>query len=192
MTFSQLKSGSSVHVLEITGTFKKNTVYNLGTVVSVSNPYDEPLPPNQFTMQPIQRRRLVDVLIACDGEQKKLSVSEDKTITTDNSIGLTIATDKSQIVDMVKQSYTSCKAKKEAASKYDEEMKRCEDILKILNISDITTTSVTKDFKELDELKNEVKELKQLFQNAINVVRPEIKHDTPKPAEPEPIEASEI
>lgn len=180
MTFSQLKPGSSVHVLEITGTFKKNTVYNLGTTVSVSNSYDEPIPPNQFTMQPIQRRKLVDIVIACDGEQKKLSVSEDKTITTDNSIGLTIATDKNQIVDMVKQSYMSCKIKKEAASKYDEEMKRCEDILKLLNVAD-NPVVIPKDFKEFDELKNEVKELKKLIlENTLANVHPELKTETPE------------
>lgn len=54
MTFSQLTSGTRIHVLEITGTFKKNTTYSLGTVVSVSKPYDEPMPPTQFPM-PMQK-----------------------------------------------------------------------------------------------------------------------------------------
>lgn len=36
MTFSQLTSGTNIHVLEITGTFKKSTTYSLGKVVSVS------------------------------------------------------------------------------------------------------------------------------------------------------------
>lgn len=105
------------------------------------------------------RRKLVDLVISCDGEQKKLSVSEDKTMMTDSTIGLTIATDKTQIVDMVKQSYNDCKVKKESVLKYDEEMRRCEDILKLLNTTPDITTNVTKDFKELDELKAEVKEL---------------------------------
>ena len=112
------------------------------------------------------------------GEQKKLSVSEDKTMMTDSTIGLTIATDKTQIVDMVKQSYNDCKVKKESVLKYDEEMRRCEDILKLLNTTPDITTNVTKDFKELDELKAEVKELKQLLQN-VTTVRPEIKIETP-------------
>ena len=51
-------------------------------------------------------------------------------------------------------------------------MRRCEDILKILNVNSDITTNVTKDFKELDELRAEVKELKQLLQN-ISTVRPE-------------------
>lgn len=178
MTFSQLTSGTNIHVLEITGTFKKSTTYSLGKVVSVSKPYDEPLPPGQFPMPMQTRRKLVDLVIACDGEQKKLSVSEDKTIMTDNSIGLTVATDKELIVDKVKQSYNDCKIKKESVIKYDEEMRRCEDILKLLNTTPDITTNVTKDFKELDELKAEVKELKELLQN-ITTVRPEVKKDIP-------------
>ena len=119
---------------------------------------------------------------SCDGEQKKLSVSEDKTMMTDSTIGLTIATDKTQIVDMVKQSYNDCKVKKESVLKYDEEMRRCEDILKLLNTTPDITTNVTKDFKELDELKAEVKELKQLLQN-VTTVRPEVKIETPSSEE---------
>lgn len=98
------------------------------------------------------------------------------------SDGLTIATDKTQIVDMVKQSYNDCKVKKESVLKYDEEMRRCEDILKLLNTTPDITTNVTKDFKELDELKAEVKELKQLLQNVITV-RPEVKIETPSSEE---------
>ena len=48
MTFFQLTLGIRIHVLEITGTFKKNTTYSLGTVVSVSKPYDELMPPTFF------------------------------------------------------------------------------------------------------------------------------------------------
>lgn len=150
----------------------------LGTVVSVSKPYDEPVPPTQFPMPMQNRRKLVDLVISCDGEQRKLSVSEDKTMMTDSSIGLTIATEKSQIVNMVRQSLDDCRIKKESLSKIDEEMRRCEDILKILNINSDITTNVTKDFKELDDLKAEVKELKQLLQN-VSAVRPEVIKNTP-------------
>lgn len=55
-------------------------------------------------------------------EKRKLSVSEDKTMMTDSSIGLTIATEKSQIVNMVRQSLEDCRVKKESLSKIDEEM----------------------------------------------------------------------
>lgn len=70
------------------------------------------------------------------------------------------------------------KCDKESLSKIDEEMRRCEDILKILNINSDITTNVTKDFKELDDLKAEVKELKQLLQN-VSAVRPEVIKNTP-------------
>lgn len=95
-----------------------------------------------------------------------------------NTFGLTIATEKSQIVNMVRQSLEDCRIKKESLSKIDEEMRRCEDILKILNINSDITTNVTKDFKELDDLKAEVKELKQLLQN-VSAVRPEVIKNTP-------------
>ena len=75
-----------------------------------------------------------------------------------------------------------CKVKKESVLKYDEEMRRCEDILKLLNTTPDITTNVTKDFKELDELKAEVKELKQLLQN-VTTVRPEVKIETPSSEE---------
>lgn len=175
-------SGASLPVfISVSGsvsTAKKNTTYSLGTVVSVSKPYDEPMPPTQFPMPMQNRRKLVDLVISCDGEQRKLSVSEDKTMMTDSSIGLTIATEKSQIVNMVRQSLDDCRIKKESLSKIDEEMRRCEDILKILNVNSDITTNVTKDFKELDDLKAEVKELKQLLQN-VSAVRPEVIKNTP-------------
>lgn len=68
--------------------------------------------------------------------------------------------------------------------KIDEEMRRCEDILKILNVNSDITTNVTKDFKELDELRAEVKELKQLLQN-ISTVRPEENNIDPPTEEKE-------
>ena len=85
---------------------------------------------------------------------------------------------------MVKQSYNDCKVKKESVLKYDEEMRRCEDILKLLNTTPDITTNVTKDFKELDELRAEVKELKQLLQN-ISTVRPEENNIDPPTEEKE-------
>ena len=178
MTFSQLTSGTKIHVLEITGTFKKNTTYSLGTVISVSKPYDEPLSPTQYQMPMQSRRKLVDLLISCDGEQKKLSVSEDKTIMTDSTIGLTIATDKTEIVNMVTRSLNEYKIKRNSLSKIDEEISRCESILNLLNTNSDITTNVTKDFREFDDLKAEVKELKQLLQN-VSVVRPEINNTNP-------------
>jgi hypothetical protein len=45
ITFAQLNIGDPIHVLEITGTFKKSTTYYKGTVMNMSKVYDEPLSP---------------------------------------------------------------------------------------------------------------------------------------------------
>nr|DAE94982.1 MAG TPA: hypothetical protein [Caudoviricetes sp.]DAH97738.1 MAG TPA: hypothetical protein [Caudoviricetes sp.]DAJ18240.1 MAG TPA: hypothetical protein [Podoviridae sp. ctY3D12]DAN87427.1 MAG TPA: hypothetical protein [Caudoviricetes sp.] len=44
MLFNQLTTGDNVYIVEVVGTFKKTTEYNIGSVVSVSKVYDEPLP----------------------------------------------------------------------------------------------------------------------------------------------------
>lgn len=88
------------------------------------------------------------------------------------------------IVITVQSMNEDCRIKKESLSKIDEEMRRCEDILKILNVNSDITTNVTKDFKELDELRAEVKELKQLLQN-ISTVRPEENNIDPPTEEKE-------
>lgn len=95
MLFSQLKIGDHVHVLEVLGTFKKTTVYSLGSITQVSNPYDEALPQGQFPIPGQSRRKLVDVFISCNGESKKLSVPAERSIINDTSIGLTVATNRS-------------------------------------------------------------------------------------------------
>ena len=166
--FGELSSGALIHVLEITGTFRKSTTYSLGTVISVSNSYDEPLQPGQFPMPNTPRRKLVDLVISCDGEQRKLSVSEDKSIMSDPTIGLTIATDKQAIADKVRQTYNECRIKKESLAKYDEEMKRCESILKTLNEDSDLTTNVAEDFKKFNNLREEVKQIKNLLQEVMN------------------------
>jgi hypothetical protein len=44
MLFNQLKTGDNVYIIEVIGTFKKTTEYNIGQVLNVSSTYDEPLP----------------------------------------------------------------------------------------------------------------------------------------------------
>ena len=172
LNLTQMNADNRLSICQQTNTLQNAITSGFNTLS------DEPVPPTQFPMPMQNRRKLVDLVISCDGEQRKLSVSEDKTMMTDSSIGLTIATEKSQIVNMVRQSLDDCRIKKESLSKIDEEMRRCEDILKILNVNSDITTNVTKDFKELDDLKAEVKELKQLLQN-VSAVRPEVIKNTP-------------
>lgn len=110
--------------------------------------------------------------------------NKDAINTLSTNLNCDVKSIKSQIINMVRQSLEDCRIKKESLSKIDEEMRRCEDILKILNVNSDITTNVTKDFKELDELRAEVKELKQLLQN-ISTVRPEENNIDPPTEEKE-------
>lgn len=91
MLFNQLKTGDSVYIIEVIGTFKKTTEYNVGSVVSVSGAYDEPLPTNQFPMPNQPRKKVVDVTIQCNGESRKFTIPENKSVITDTNLGLTIS-----------------------------------------------------------------------------------------------------
>lgn len=177
ITFSQLSIGDPIYVLEIIGTFKKSTNYFAGNIVSVSKVYDEPLPPQQFPMPNQNRKKLVDIVISCGGEQKKLTVEEGKSLINDTQLGLTVATDKQHIVNMVKSSYNEYKAKKEAVARYDEEMTKCEAILKQL---DYTQKEPEKEDPRIQELQDQVRELKDLIKQASNMVPPQMKQMLPQ------------
>lgn len=168
MLFDQLKIGDHVHVLEVLGTFKKTTVYSLGSITQVSSVYDEPLPQGQFALPGQNRRKLVDIYVSCNGESKKLSVPSDKSIINDSSIGLTVATDKTEIANMVRQNYNEFKAKKEAAAKYDEEMDKCKAILDQLDaeVEQQVTTNSVDNSKEINDIKNEITDIKNTIAEA--------------------------
>lgn len=148
-----------------------------GTVMNVSKVYDEPLPPQQFPLPNQNRKKLVDITIGCDGEQKKLSVEENKSIVTDGAVGLTIATDKQQIITMVKNNYNEYKAKKEALAKYEEEMNKCDAILKQL---DYQEENLKQEDPRIKELQEQVAELKGLIKQAGNMVPPQMKQMLPQ------------
>lgn len=113
----------------------------------------------------------------CDGEQKKLSVEENKSIVTDGAVGLTIATDKQQIITMVKNNYNEYKAKKEALAKYEEEMNKCDAILKQL---DYQEENLKQEDPRIKELQEQVAELKGLIKQAGNMVPPQMKQMLPQ------------
>lgn len=138
---------------------------------------DEPLPPQQFPMPNQNRKKLVDIVISCGGEQKKLTVEEGKSLINDTQLGLTVATDKQHIVNMVKSSYNEYKAKKEAVARYDEEMTKCEAILKQL---DYTEKEPEKEDPRIQELQDQVRELKDLIKQASNMVPPQMKQMLPQ------------
>lgn len=95
----------------------------------------------------------------------------------DGTRGLTVATDKQQIINMVKANYDECKAKKEAMAKYDEEMNKCENILKQLDYND---KEPEKEDPKIKELQDQVEELKGLIKQASNMVPPQMKQMLPQ------------
>lgn len=137
-------------------------------IVNQLRPYDEALPQGQFPIPGQSRRKLVDVFISCNGESKKLSVPAERSIINDTSIGLTVATNKEEIANMVRQNYNEFKAKKEAASKYDEEMEKCKDILDQLEaqVEIPTVTNTVDNSKEINDLKNDVADIRKMIEDA--------------------------
>lgn len=110
------------------------TRYNEGQVTQVSNVYEEPLPPGQFPMPNQQRKKLVDITIQCNGESKKFTIPENKSTITDSTLGLTISTNKQEIINIVRSQYDTYKQRKEAIAKCDEEMAKCQQLLDKLEI----------------------------------------------------------
>lgn len=175
--YVKLNQGDNVYIIEVVGTFKKTTEYNVGTVISVSNAYDEPLQPGQFQLPNQPRKKLIDVTIQCNGEQKKFSIPENRTVITDNNLGLTISTDKQEIVGIIRNQYNTYKARKESIAKCDEEMSKCQALLEKLDIPKEPTN--TED-PRLKELQDEVNELKNIIKQASSMVPPPMKQMLPQ------------
>lgn len=95
-------------------------------------------------------------------------VPAERSIINDTSIGLTVATNKEEIANMVRQNYNEFKAKKEAASKYDEEMEKCKDILDQLEaqVEIPTVTNTVDNSKEINDLKNDVADIRKMIEDA--------------------------
>lgn len=132
MEFKDLKVGDPIFILENAGTFRKTTTYNIGQVIDVSAPYDDNTMNNQYLSQML-KKKLVDVNISCEGVQKKLTVGADKTIITDSTIGLTVSTDKQQLITLVNTQYKEYEAKIASIERYREEIDKCKNILNQLN-----------------------------------------------------------
>lgn len=86
----------------------------------------------------------------------------------DIEVGLTVATNKEEIANMVRQNYNEFKAKKEAASKYDEEMEKCKDILDQLEaqVEAPIITNTIDNSKEINDLKNDVADIRKMIEDA--------------------------
>lgn len=156
---------------------KKTTEYNVGSVVSVSGAYDEPLPTNQFPMPNQPRKKVVDVTIQCNGESRKFTIPENKSVITDTNLGLTISTDKQEIVNILRNQYNTYKARKESIAKCDEEMSKCQALLEKLDIPKEPTNTEDPRIKELQD---EVNELKNIIKQASSMVPPPMKQMLPQ------------
>lgn len=131
MMFKDLKIGDSVFILENAGTFRKINTYNVGTITQIGQPYDDMTNVNPY-MNQNNRRKLIDITITCEGVQKKLTVGADKTTITDNVIGLTVSTDKAELVTQVTNQCREYEQKIKAIEGYRIELRKCHELLDLL------------------------------------------------------------
>lgn len=165
MLFNQLKTGDTVHIIEVFGTFKKNTEYNIGTITQVSKVYEEPIQQGQYQMPNPIRRKVIDLTISSNGETKKFTVPEDRSIITDTSLGLTISIDKKDIINIIQGQYDMYKARKESIAKCDEEMDKCRVILDKLNAN----PDLPKQEDTIKTMQNQIDRLTQLIEKQSQV-----------------------
>lgn len=140
MEFKDLKIGDTVYILENAGTFRKITTYNIGRIININMPYDDNTINNQYLSQ-VLKKKLVDITVSCEGIQKKLTVGADKSIINDSTIGLTIATDKQQLVSLVESQYKDYEQRIKSIQIYKEELDKCQNILKQLKDEESTTVT---------------------------------------------------
>lgn len=129
--FKDLKVGDSVFILENAGTFRKVNTYNVGTITWIGQPYDDMANTNPYMSQQL-RKKLIDITITCEGVQKKLTVGADKSTITDNVIGLTVSTDKQELVTQVTSQCKEYEQKIKAIETYREELRKCHELLDLL------------------------------------------------------------
>ena len=132
MVFKDLKIGDNVFILENAGTFRKINTYNIGTITQIGQPYDDMTNVNPY-MNSQARRKLIDITITCEGVQKKLTVGADKSTITDNVIGLTVSTDKNELVTQVNSQCKEYEQKIKAIESYREELRKCHELLDLLS-----------------------------------------------------------
>ena len=143
MVFKDLKVGDNIYILESSGTFRKVNSYNLGTIVAIGQEYDD-ITNNPYLIQSL-KKKLIDITISCDGIQKKLTVGADKSTITDNVIGLTVSTDKQELITQVTNQCKEYESKIKAIEFYKEEINKCHNILDMLQDNDTSPTQVEED-----------------------------------------------
>lgn len=138
--------------------------------VALNMVYSDYYMPNQ------PRKKVVDITIQCNGETKKFTIPENKSVITDNSIGLTISTDKQEIINIVRNQYDTYKQRKEAIAKCDEEMAKCQVLLDKLGVDN----EPARENDKILELQKEVSELKNIIRKANQMVPPPMKEMLPQ------------
>lgn len=131
MMFKDLKVGDSIYILENAGTFRKVNTYNIGTIIQISQQYDDMSNVNPYMAQNM-RKKLIDITISCEGVQKKLTVGADKSTINDNIIGLTVSTNKDELVTQVTNQCKEYEQKIKAIESYKEELRKCHELLALL------------------------------------------------------------
>lgn len=116
------------------------------------------------------------LLNICNGESKKFTIPENKSTITDSTLGLTISTNKQEIINIVRSQYDTYKQRKEAIAKCDEEMAKCQQLLDKLEIHNEPTNENSK----IVELQNEINELKNIIRKANQMVPPPMKDMLPQ------------
>lgn len=150
MDFKDIKIGDSVYILENCGTFRKTTSYNIGRVINIGTPYDDSNLSNPYLSQTL-KKKLIDVTISCEGIQKKLSVGADKNIITDSTIGLTISTSKTDLINLVDAQLKECEAKIASIQMYREEIDKCKRILN--QLKDTPQRTIQEQPKENEQIR---------------------------------------
>ena len=106
-----------------------------------------------------------------------LSLRDNNSVITDTNLGLTISTDKQEIVNILRNQYNTYKARKESIAKCDEEMSKCQALLEKLDIPKEPTNTEDPRIKELQD---EVNELKNIIKQASSMVPPPMKQMLPQ------------
>lgn len=119
---------------------------------------------------------IISMTKQCNGETKKFTIPENKSVITDNSIGLTISTDKQEIINIVRNQYDTYKQRKEAIAKCDEEMAKCQVLLDKLGVDN----EPARENDKILELQKEVSELKNIIRKANQMVPPPMKEMLPQ------------
>lgn len=93
-----------------------------------------------------------------------------------HTLGLTISTNKQEIINIIRNQYNMYKQRKESIAKCDEEMAKCQQLLDKLDTHNETTNESLK----IVELQNEINELKSIIRKANQMVPPPMKEMLPQ------------